>query len=61
MYTCMLQIDVEYIEGTISEYKGRVLLFSETFEINRTMRCQACASAGSIADRMAPTMPTADI
>ena len=54
----MLQTDVEHIEGTISEYKGRVLLFSETFEINRT---KACASAGSIADRMAPTMPTADV
>ena len=52
-----------YFKGTVSEYtcKGHVSLFSETFEINCTMWRQACATAGSIAGRIAPTTPTAII
>ena len=49
---------VVQIKGTVSGYKGRVLLFSETFEINRMLH-QARTSAGSIADRIASTTPTA--
>ena len=48
-----------HVKDTVSGYKGCVLLFSETFEINHTMWRQVCSSAGSIADRMASTTPIA--